>query len=100
MIMSGAIIYRDVETGLGARLDALWLTVAVTTERLDALWLTVAVTTVPGSLLLAISPLLPLDGVLLFAIPPVLTALTGLFIPLVWKWALRTVIRERAVLAV
>lgn len=39
-------------------------------------------------------------GVVLLALPPILTGVTGLFIPPLWGWALRTVGYERRVLSV
>jgi hypothetical protein len=39
-------------------------------------------------------------GAVLYVIPPAVVTLTGLFIPLLWHWALRTVRRERALLPV
>jgi hypothetical protein len=41
-----------------------------------------------------------IPGVVLLALPPLITAVTGLFIPSLWGWAVRTVASERRVLSV
>ena len=46
-----------------------------------AVWLTVGISAIPGGIFLAI--------------PPLLVLATGLFIPPLWRWAVRTVARER-----